>query len=207
VSDLAPTDTATETKRLRRRDWLLRGTFEAVLILIGLLGAFALDEWQDTRARAERVETLVTAIRAELEANLRQHEEASAYNTEVADSIWDQGAKGVEVVPSSAYPRGLILGPDLTSAAWVTAQNDAALSELPIEKMLALARVYEMQRAHLDDVKTLLNNLYALLLQTDPTAPRVDGLTQPLLIGGVLRDYARRGRRLIDEYRAALEQL
>ena len=206
MSEIAPTNTATETKRPRRRDWLLRGTFEAVLILIGLLGAFALDEWQDARARAERVEALVTAIRAELEANLRQHEEASAYNTEVADGIWDQAASGVEVVPPSTYPKGLLMGPRLTSAAWVTAQNDTALSDVPIEQMLTLARIYEMQQKYIDDVNTLMNNLYALLLQPSDEA-RVDGLANPLRMGGVLRDFASRGRLLVDEYRAALEQL
>lgn len=206
MSDFVQTDTATETKRPRRRDWLLRGAFEAILILIGLLGAFALDEWQDTRARAERVETLITAIHAELEANLSQHEEASAYNSEVAERIWNEATKGVEVVPQSAYPKGLFVGPELTSAAWVTAQNDPALSDVPIDKVLMLARVYEMQRTYVDDFNTLLNNMYALLLQTDINF-RVDGLEQPLRIGGVLRDYAGRGRRLVDEYRAALEQL
>ena len=189
-----------------RREWVPRAIFEAALILVGLLGAFALDEWQDTRARAERVETLVAAIRAELEANLRQHEEASAYNTEVADRIWDQAVSGVEVVPPSAYPMGLLMGPRLTSAAWVTAQNGTALGDVPIEQMLTLARIYEMQQKYIDDVNTLMNNLYALLLQPSDEA-RVDGLANPLRMGGVLRDFSSRGRQLVDGYRAALEQL
>ena len=190
-----------------RRDWLLRGAFEAVLILIGLLGAFALDEWQDARARETRVEALLSAIRAELEANLRQHGEASAYNSQVAETVWEQATEGVEVVPVSAYPKGLFIGPELTSAAWVTAQNDTALNDVPIEKVLMLARVYEIQRTYTDDFNTLANNMYALLLETDDNVLRVDGLAQPLRTGGVLRDYAGRGRRLVDEYRAALEQL
>jgi type II secretory pathway pseudopilin PulG len=185
---------------------MLRAVFEAALILFGLLGAFALDEWQDARAREARVEALLSAIHAELDANLRQHEEASAYNSEVAERIWNEATKGAEVVPQSAYPKGLFSGPELTSAAWVTAQNDPTLSDVPIEKVLVLARVYEMQRTYVDDFNTLLNNMYALLLQTDNNL-RVDGLAQPLRVGGVLRDYARRGRRLLDQYREALEQL
>jgi len=190
----------------RRREWLARAAFEATLILIGLLGAFALDEWQDARAREARVEALLAAIHAELDANLRQHEGASAYNSEVAERIWNEANKGVEVVPQSAYPNGLFVGPELTSAAWVTAQNDAALSDVPIERVLMLARVYEMQRTYVDDFNTLLNNMYALLLQSDNNL-RVDGLAQPLRIGGVLRDYAGRGRRLLEQYRAALAEL
>jgi hypothetical protein len=190
----------------RRREWLLRAAFEGTLILLGLLGAFALDEWQDARAREARVGTLLAAIQAELDANLRQHEEASAYNSEVAERIWTEGTKGVEIVSPSAYPRGLYIGPELTSAAWVTAQNDPTMSDVPIEKVLMLARVYEMQRNYVDDFNTLANNMYALLLQTENTF-RLDALEQPLRVGAVLRDYAGRGRRLVDQYRKALEQL
>jgi hypothetical protein len=40
--------------RPRRREWLRRAAFEGTLILLGLLGAFALDEWQD-RATLEQL--------------------------------------------------------------------------------------------------------------------------------------------------------
>jgi hypothetical protein len=145
--------------------------------------------------------------RNELEANLRQHERASAYNTEVADRIFDQATNGIEVVPESAYPNGLFTGPALTSAAWTAAQNDSVLSDLPVEKVLALARVYESQRIYVDDFKTLANNMYALLLAVDPEDVQVEGLARPLQMGSVLRDYAGRGRQLLAAYRAALEQL
>jgi hypothetical protein len=190
----------------RRHEWLWRGAFEATLILFGLLGAFALNEWQDARSRDARVATLLTAIHAELEANRAQHERASAYNAEVAERIWAEASKGAEVVPESAYPNGLFIGPALTSAAWTAAQNDPAWSALPIDKVLPLARVYEAQRIYVDDFNTLANNMYALLLAADPDDVQLEGLGRPLQIG-VLRDYARRGEKLLTAYRAALEQL
>lgn len=185
----------------------MRGAFEATLILIGLLGAFALDEWQDARSRAARVETLLTAIRAELEANLARHAEASAFNVEVAERIFTEGTKGAEFVPDSFYPNGLFRSPSLTSAAWTTAQSDAVFSELPLEKALMLARVYERQRIYVDDFNTLANNMYASILASDNDVFRADALGAPLRIGGILRDYARRGAQLVDLYREALEQL
>lgn len=207
MSEPSPPDASTGIQRPSRRDWLLRGTYEAALILIGLLGAFALDEWQDARSRTVRVDALIAAVRAELEANLRQHEEASAYNIEVAERVWDEATKGAEYVPQSAFPRGLFIGPELTSAAWATAQNDVVLSDVPIEKTLMLARVYELQRNYVDDFNALANNLYARLLERDDGVFKIDALGEPLRIGGVLRDYAGRGGRLVDQYRAALEQL
>jgi type II secretory pathway pseudopilin PulG len=191
----------------RRREWVLRATFEAVLILFGLLGAFALDRWQDARARTTRIESLLAAVRAELEMNLSEQDEAAAYNTEIADLLWDQGSRGVEFVPADSFKRGLVIRPQLTSAAWTTAQNDAVLSEIPVETVLLLADVYEMQRTYDDDVAALFNSMYATVLQPNSGIVRIDGIDQPLRVGAVLRDYASRGARLVRAYRTALEGL
>jgi hypothetical protein len=190
----------------RRREWLLRAAFEATLILLGLLGAFALDEWQDARSRAARVDALMAAVRAELEANLDAHADAAAYNTEVAESIWKQATSGVTFIPDGTFSHGLVDIRQLTSAAWTTAQNDASLSDIPVDTLLLLANVYDLQADYELDVSTLLNNMYASLLQADSVL-RIDGVSEPLRIGGLLRDNAGRGQRLAAAYRATLEQL
>jgi len=191
----------------RRREWLLRGAFEAALILFGLLGAFALNEWQDARTRAVRIESLLTAVRIELETNLERHARATAFNREIADLLWNEGSRGVDFLPQSAYPNGLFRGPSLTSAAWATAQNDTALGDVPVETVLALARVYEAQRIYVDNFNTLTSNMYATLLDPDNAVVRVDGIAQPIRLGGVLRDYALRAEQLVEAYRATLLEL
>jgi hypothetical protein len=190
----------------RRREWLPRAAFEATLILLGLLGAFALDEWQDGRSRTARVDALMAAVRAELDANLETQEEAAAYNAEVAESIWKQATSGVTFIPDGTFSRGIIDIRQLTSAAWTTAQNDSSLSNIPVDRLLLLANVYDMQADYEVDVSTLLNNMYASILQAD-SVMRIDGVSEPLRIGGLLRDNARRGTRLVTAYRATLEQL
>ena len=186
-----------ETARARHGGWLPRAAFESALILFGLLAAFALNEWQDARTRAARVDTLLAAVRAELETNLARHAPAADYNSGIADLLWDEGSKGVEFLPQSAFPGGLFRGPSLTSAAWTTAQNDAGLSEIPVEQLLMLARIYEAQRRYVDDFDALLGNLYATALDPANAAVRIDGIAQPLRLGGVLRDYAGRGQQLV----------
>jgi hypothetical protein len=202
-----PTTAAIPAAAPRRREWLVRGAFEAALILFGLLAAFTLDEWQDARSRAARVDALLTAIRAELEANLVRHAPIAAYNTETANLLWNEGSKGVEFLPQSAYPEGLFRSPSLTSAAWTTAQNDATLSDVPVETLLMLARIYEAQRRYVDQFDALLTNLYATAIDPANAAVRIDGIAQPLRLGGVLRDYASRGEQLVEAYRTTLEQL
>lgn len=161
----------------------------------------------DARERETRVDALLAAIRTELETNLERHERASDYNTKTADLLWSEGSKGVEFVPQSAFPEGLFKSSLVTSAAWTTAQNDLALSDVPVEKVLMLARVYELQDTYVDDFKALLNSMYAMVLEPDNVTLRIDGIAQPGRLGGALRDYTGRGRQLVDAYRAALEQL
>jgi hypothetical protein len=199
-----PIPAAIPVAATRRREWLARGAFEAALILLGLLGAFALNEWQDARARETRVAALLTAIRAELEANLRLEEDAAAYNTEVAESIWRQANTGVTFIPDGTFKRGIFVNPQLTSAAWTTAQNDAALSDVPVDTLLLLATVYDQQADYEAATSALMNNMYATLLQADSTVLRLDGLGDPLRMGGVLRDNAGRGRQLVETYRTTL---
>ena len=67
-----------------------------------------------------------------------------------------------------------------------------------------LARVYELQRVYVDDFNTLANNMYATLLAPDNETLRVDGISQPIRLGGVLRDYAGRGEQLVEVYRTTL---
>lgn len=202
-----PATVVIAASRTRRGEWLARGAFEAALILLGLLGAFALNEWQDARSRSARIENLMTAIRVELETNLRIQEPAATYNREVADSIWNQGASGVTFIPDGTYKDGLLRRPRLTSAAWTTAQNDAAFGDVPVERLLLLANIYDLQRDHDEGATTLLNNVYAAFLQVDNTVLRFDGIAEPLRIGGLLRDNALRGEALVKAYRSTLEQL
>jgi hypothetical protein len=49
--------------------------------------------------------------------------------------------------------------------------------------------------------------MYATVLQADSRILRIDGLAEPLRVGGVLRDYAGRSRDLVEAYRAALAKL
>jgi hypothetical protein len=99
-----PATVVISATRTRRGEWLARGAFEAALILLGLLGAFALNEWQDARTRAARVDTLLAAIRAELETNLARHASAADFNSAIADLLWNEGSKASSSCPNQPFP-------------------------------------------------------------------------------------------------------
>lgn len=168
-----------------------------------MLGAFALTEWQDARTRAD---ALVAAIRSELEANLALQLDAVIYNSDVAEKIWAMGRAGVLLVPTDLYPRGLLQRPPLTSAAWDVARDDA-LDDVPVDILVAVAAAYGEQRDYLDSTGALLLSVHTTLFQHEGATLRVDGISEPLGIGGMLGGYADRGARLVERYRAALERL
>jgi hypothetical protein len=66
--------------------------------------------------------------------------------------------------------------------------------------VLLLGRAYESQRDYLNEMSTLLNNLYAGALQG-----RANSDLDPDRIDGVLSDFAAHGRLVASRYRAALE--
>lgn len=69
------------------RTWLARVLFESLLIVLSVLLALAVDEWQDGRQRAERAEMALQSVRAELQENLQNVERARANHLAMRDSL------------------------------------------------------------------------------------------------------------------------
>jgi type II secretory pathway pseudopilin PulG len=189
----------------RRREWLARALFEAALILFGLLAAFALNQWQEARQRAARADAMIGAIRAELAANLDLQSQAAAHNAEVVELLRKLRDAGETFLPSGQLKGALFSRPHLTEAAWASAQNGGILQELPIETILALAKIDETQRDYQDSVSTLYEGLYGVALNAAEL--RTDGYERVPRLAIVLNDFALNGTRLVREYRRALEYL
>jgi hypothetical protein len=189
----------------RRREWLVRGLFEATLILFGLLAAFALNQWQEARQRAARADAMIIAIRAELATNLELQGEAAAHNAEVVDLLRKVRDAGETFLPSNRLKGGLFSRPYLTEAAWASAQNGGILEELSVRTILMLAKVYETQRDYQDSTGTLFEAIYGVALNA--TELRTDGFERVPQLALVLNDFALKGTRLVQEYRRVLEYL
>jgi type II secretory pathway pseudopilin PulG len=190
----------------RPGQWLAKALFEGALILIGLLAAFALNQWQDARQHAARAEAMIVAIRAELQSNLERQREASTYNSDLVRRLKAIVDSGGTFIPADVYGNGgLFKLPRLTAAAWAAAQNGEILDEVPVDKILALARVYESQRYYLDATGALFETLYgAALTNSDYRRDGIEGAPQ---LAGVLSDFAGRGAQLVRDYEWVLGYL
>jgi hypothetical protein len=182
------------------RAWMGRAVFESALIVFGILAGLAVNEWQAGRDRSARASEVLSAIRSEVESNLKLLDEANAYNAEIVAKLRNLVAAKSKTIPPGTHPHGLMSKPQLVSAAWTSAQTAGVLNDLPIETVLLLGRAYESQRDYLNEVSTLLNNLYAGALQG-----QAHGGLDPARLAGVLSDFAAHGRSLAHRYRAALE--
>jgi hypothetical protein len=138
-----------------------RAVFESALIVFGILAGLALNEWRAGRDRAARASEVLSMIRSEVESNLKLLDEANAYNAEIVAKLRVLVAAKSKTIPPETYPHGLMSKPQLVSAAWTSAQTAGVLNDLPIETVLLLGRAYESQRDYLNEMSTLLNNLYA----------------------------------------------
>jgi type II secretory pathway pseudopilin PulG len=182
------------------RAWMGRAVFESALIVFGILAGLAVNEWQAGRDRAARASDVLSTIRSEVESNLKLLDEANAYNAEIVAKLRALVAAKSKTIPPGTYPHGLMSKPQLVSAAWTSAQTAGVLNDLPIETVLLLGRAYESQRDYLNEMSTLLNNLYAGALQGQANSD-----LDPDRIDGVLSDFAAHGRSVANRYRAALE--
>ena len=177
-----------------------RAVFESALIVFGILAGLAVNEWQAGRDRAAHAADVLSTIRSEVESNLTLLDEANAYNAAIVAKLRDLVAAKSKTIPPGTYPHGLMSKPQLVSAAWTSAQTAGVLNDLPIETVLLLGRAYESQRDYLNEISTLLNNLYAAALQGQANRD-----LDPDRIDGVLSDFAAHGRAVANQYRAALE--
>jgi hypothetical protein len=188
----------------KRPEWLVRGIIEAGLILVGLLGGFALNEWQQARERRARADTVLSAIRSELAANLALMDAATKYNSEMVARFRTLREAGATEAPLGTYRQGLFSNPALTSAAWTSAEAGGVVNDLPMTTVLALARAYETQRIYTTAVGELINMLFASRINSPAAA---DATVDPQRITGILSDYAGRGQNLVRRYRDALKIL
>ena len=176
----------------RRREWLVRAAFEAGLIVVGLVGALALNDWHEERQRNERVRDALTSIRIEMQGNVESINHVIAFNENLMTTLTESARTGVP------YMNTMVPGMNLSTTAWDAARDAGISSDIPFATLMVLGRAYTAQTSFQREIEFFANQLYTGGVTEDLRK-------RPLYFRGIVSDYALHARRLRDHYVAALK--
>ena len=142
------------------RDWLPRALVESALIVLSILLAVALDEWQEDQEIEELIDRSMVNFVNELNQNKSRIEDVSAYH----QGVWQvlEGWNGSDETASIIEFRNIMDAMQpvvLTSSAWQTAVATGALGRMDFELLSALALTYNTQFRCDDRYNSMLQNL------------------------------------------------
>lgn len=134
--------------------WLPRVVFESFLIVISILMALALDEWQEELEIDELVTRSVTSFEREIQQNKARVDDVIPYHAGLL-GIFKRLDASNDATTLTQYREVLSgLQPTrLLSTAWDTAVATGAFSRMDYELVAALSQIY--------DAQDRLNDLYS----------------------------------------------
>ena len=186
------------------RNWLPRLLVESVLIVISILAALAVNQWQESRARAARADEARAAFVHEIRSNsellssnqfLPHHRRLQ---TEYSKAMNEGSAE-----PGSLFDTGIHPAP-LRDAAWRSFSGTVVLVDFSPEAVLLLSDIYRAQ----DNLEKRNTGFL-----TSIGAPRSDRETPAFAkdmnraIGMYLNDLVPAEEQLLASYQKALEKL
>jgi hypothetical protein len=142
-------------------EWLPRALVESVLIVVSILLALGLDEWQEDQEIEELIDRSITNFVNEISQNRSRIDDVSAYHRGVQQILKQRSANGG--LESMEFRN--IMEPlqpvVLTSSAWQTAVATGALGRMDFELVSALSLTYNTQQRFDDNYRSVLRTLLA----------------------------------------------
>ena len=143
-------------------DWLPRALGESILIVLSILLALALDEWQEDEEIQELIDRSLVNFTNELTRNNSRIEDIKAYHQGVFQIL--QNRNGIADATSVIEFRNIMDSMQpvvLTSSAWQTAVTTGALGRMDYELVSALSLTYNTQMRFDENYNSRLQNLLA----------------------------------------------
>jgi hypothetical protein len=140
-------------------EWLPRTLVESVLIVVSILLALALDEWQEDQEIQELIDRSITNFVNEVTQNRSRIDDVSAYHQGVQQILMRRSANGgLESIEFRNIMEALqpIV---LTSSAWQTAVATGALGRMDFELVSALTLTYNTQLRFDDNYRSVTRTL------------------------------------------------
>lgn len=110
---------------------------EVFSIVVGVLLALAVSEWQEDRSNAEKAGVALANIRAELQSNLDLLEVIHPNNSQVVESISSDETENPE-------DESVVPGVQMRSSAWQTLAGTGLSNFIDYDLLIELSQLYSM---------------------------------------------------------------
>jgi len=184
------------------RIWLSRTIFESMLVVMSILLALAVREWQDTRVTERLIDRSLVSFQRELTQNKSQIENLYPFHLGLQSLLAELQ---VESHPDAARELRNVLdsfqSAVLLTTAWDTALATGALSQMDYELVYALSLTYSIQ----ERFRSLYNSGLIDLLNSNLTDDRAPTLAYAAT--RYVNDVTAAESELLAVYQQALEQL
>jgi hypothetical protein len=176
---------------------------DVLLIVLGAILAFGVEEIRDARNRTARVTEALFSIRAEILTNIELVDRARVHHLHVTDTLQYYLARH-ELPPRQVVYGGIFNPATISGVAWQAARESGVLSNMKYSTILLLAPTYEAQeryRALSDAVnQSLVNDV------------RRDGMDRVMRdrfaqFIDLATDFKNRESTLLERYRTTLKEL
>jgi type II secretory pathway pseudopilin PulG len=186
------------------RSWLSQLIIQPVMIILSILAALAVNQWQESKARTQRVADARTAFVNEIRSNqeLLLSEKYLPHHRRLQQE-YGRVMKGELQDKNSFFETGVHPTP-LRDSAWRVLSGTATLMDLPPEIVLALSDIYRAQDSLEKRNDGFLNAISAPRSDRETPAYAKDATTS---IGMFLNDLVPAEERLLDRYKHALDKL
>ena len=148
--------------RARLRELVGPAVFEASFVVLGVVLAYAVNEWREAREHRRRATAATSAITAELQANRDAVRAASAYHLSLLDTLRVPRAPGWRPSPA-LFSRGFVAPAQLSATAWETAAQAGVMEHIPYPVVLRLSRAYAQQARYEQQAMGVGELIYAEL--------------------------------------------
>jgi hypothetical protein len=138
-------------------EWIGKAVFEAVLIVLGLVGALLIDEWRDDRERRVRLDIAMASIRTELTNNLA----ALSRIVEREEMLMVELRKLQAAGKRYEGPVLTDAASGLGSIAWEAARDAGVMADVPFERLTAFGRAYGSLAAYRAEIAFFSQQLYS----------------------------------------------
>lgn len=146
---------------------------EAALVVLGVVLAFAANEWRETKSQVEKAESAFSSIREELQVNRDLVQTSLSYHKHLYDTLIvmigenaariQKGQK--EQLPDvMVFQKGFVSPAHVMSTAWEAAKATDVLNHVEYSDLLLISRMYTEQDRYMQQTKLVGQVIYELLL-------------------------------------------